>query len=83
MSAPATLTACPDCGGRQWRRQIGASACACLVRDVREQAAAFHGLADRMTVHTLESEMELGALRDCVAELISRLEILEGRTHDI
>jgi hypothetical protein len=53
------------------------------VRDVREQAVAFHGLADRMTVHTLESEMELGALRDCVAELASRLEILEGRGHDV
>jgi hypothetical protein len=29
-SSAAPMTTCPDCGGRGWRRQMGAVACACL-----------------------------------------------------
>lgn len=59
---PASLTTCPDCGGRGWRRQMGATACACLVRDVRAQTAAHHGLVDRLTVRLAEMEERLAAL---------------------
>lgn len=68
---PASLTTCPDCGGRQWRRSHGSVACACLVRDVRAQAAAHHGLVDRLTARLAEIEERLAATEVRVAELES------------
>ena len=46
-SAPP-MTTCPDCGGRGWRRQVGAFACACL-------AGQLHMLTAR--VAALESQL--------------------------
>lgn len=69
-AAPASV--CPDCGGRGWRRQMGATACACLVRDVRAQTAAHHGLVDRLTVRLAEQDEQIVSLR-------ARLDALEAR----
>lgn len=76
-AAPASV--CPDCGGRGWRRQMGATACACLVRDVRAQAAAHHGLVDRLTVRLAEQDERIQAQAVEINELRWRLEALEAQ----
>lgn len=65
-AAPASV--CTDCGGRGWRRSQGSVACACLVRDVRQQSAAHHSLVDRLTVRLAEMEERLAALECALAE---------------
>lgn len=75
-AAPASV--CPDCGGRQWRRAMGAFAFACLVRDVRAQTAAHHGLVDRLTVRLAEMDKTIAGLKARVAELESS-ELLAAR----
>lgn len=70
---------CTDCGGRGWRRSQGSVACACLVREVRAQTAAHHGLVDRLTVRLAEMEERIAEQAVEIAELRWRLESPEAR----
>lgn len=49
----APMTVCPDCGGRGWRRQVGAFACACL-------AGQLHMLTARVVALEAEREHDNG-----------------------